>query len=82
MKRIRLLVLLWGVVAVALPLGAVFAGGAGATEGSGTTTNSVTSKHQPVRRLQRLRQPNLTLRYCSLHGRQRIGQSCCEPTNA
>jgi hypothetical protein len=39
MKRIRLLALL-GVVAVALPLGAVFAGGAGAT-GSGTTTNSV-----------------------------------------
>jgi hypothetical protein len=39
MKRIRLLVLL-GVVAVALPLGVVFAGGAGAT-GSGTRTNSV-----------------------------------------
>jgi hypothetical protein len=38
-KRIRLLVLL-GVVAVALPLGVVFAGGAGAT--GGTTTNQVT----------------------------------------
>jgi hypothetical protein len=35
MKRIRLLVLL-GVVAVALPLGVVFAGGAGATGSSGT----------------------------------------------
>ena len=36
MKRIRLLVLL-GVVAVALPLGVIFAGGAGATGTSGTT---------------------------------------------
>jgi hypothetical protein len=39
MKRIRLLVLL-GVVAVALPLGVTFAGGAGAAGTSGTT-NSV-----------------------------------------
>jgi hypothetical protein len=38
MKRIRLLALL-GVVAVALPLGVVFTGGAGATGSSGTTTS-------------------------------------------
>jgi hypothetical protein len=38
MKRIRLLVLL-GVVAIALPLGVVFTGAAGATGSSGTTTS-------------------------------------------
>ena len=41
MKRIRLLVLL-GVIAVALPLGVVFAGGnAGATGSTGTTSVSI-----------------------------------------
>jgi hypothetical protein len=38
MKRIRLLVLL-GVIAVALPIGAVFAGNAGAIGSTGTTTS-------------------------------------------
>jgi hypothetical protein len=40
MKRIRLLVLL-GVIAVALPLGIVFAGNAGATGSTGTTSVSI-----------------------------------------
>jgi hypothetical protein len=40
MKRIRLLILL-GVIAVALPLGVVFAGNAGAAGTSGTTSVSI-----------------------------------------
>ena len=40
MKRIRLLVLL-GVIAVALPLGVVFTGNAGATGSTGTTLVSI-----------------------------------------
>jgi hypothetical protein len=40
MKRIRLLVLL-GVIAVALPLGVVFAGNAGAAGSTGTTSVSI-----------------------------------------
>jgi hypothetical protein len=38
MKRIRLLVLL-GLVAIALPLGVIFSGGAGATGSSGTSVS-------------------------------------------
>lgn len=44
MKRIRMLVLL-GVIAVALPLGVVFAGGAGAAGSSGTTTSVSISQY-------------------------------------
>jgi hypothetical protein len=44
MKRIRLLVLL-GVIAVALPLGVVFAGGAGATGSTGTSTSVSISQY-------------------------------------
>jgi hypothetical protein len=44
MKRIRLLVLL-GVIAVALPLGVVFAGGAGATGSTGTSTSASISQY-------------------------------------